>query len=385
MVAETSANGRKRFRMEVKGYRARLIRGSWHSVVDWVDDHGRRHQKTRKSDAADELSAKQDAMEFYFMCKSGMVPMERRDGSLSSYSEGYFKGRLDRREYERSTYATNMKHIRAWERALGDVPLRSITEADIKDAISMWFSDGRDATTVDKRITALQEVCRSAVLDGVCMRNPFDNIRRPKKGWRELNGVNDQETLASVSKTIASLPLDGMKVAFTLAMHTGMRRGEIAGLQWRNVSLDAGVIWVRNAIGADDIGKYPKPPKSNKPRDIAMTPSLQALLMAWKEKTAAEPWHYVCGGETYMNPDYMTHSFTALARFNGWKGAAGRRLTLHDLRHTAANVLITSGADVKTVQSVLGHSSAATTLDMYASADRNAKRSAAELLGAALR
>ena len=69
-----------------------------------------------------------------------------------------------------------------------------------------------------------------------------------------------------------------------------------------------------------------------------------------------------------------------MADFKGWTGAAGKRLAFHDLRHTTATVLVSNGADVKTVQAVLGHSSAAITLDMYCSADANAKKDAARIL-----
>ena len=116
-----------------------------------------------------------------------------------------------------------------------------------------------------------------------------------------------------------------------------------------------------------------------------MPDSLRKLLAQWRAECKQEFAYVVCDSDgNYLNPDYVTHVFTSFARFNALEGAAGRRLTLHDLRHTAATVLIGHGADVKTVQSVLGHSSAAITLDMYASADSNAKRSAAAILDLAI-
>lgn len=140
-----------------------------------------------------------------------------------------------------------------------------------------------------------------------------------------------------------------------------MRRGEICALEWRNVDLQRGVLWVRSAIGADEGGKYVKPPKSNRPRDLAIPEPLGRLLAEWRG-LCPDSHYVVCGSDgSYLDPDYLTHAFTSFARFNGLKGAAGRRLTLHDLRHTAATALISHGADVKTVQSVLGHSSAAIT------------------------
>lgn len=377
--------------MKVNGYKARLINGKWHAIVYWTDDSDKRHQKSRVIGVVTEKEANESAHELYIMCKNGLEPLvadARKAESAISYAESYFKGRLERHEYERSTYATNLKHLRAWQKVLGDKKLQSVTEKDVKDAISGWFSDGRDATTVDKRMTALKEVYTSAMRDGLCQRNPFEHVKRPKKGFKELNGANDADTRAGIADVLERLPLDSMKVAFNLAFWTGMRRGEVCGLRWCDVDLEKRSVWVRSSIGTDDVGKYVKPPKSNRPRDLYMPEKLHLLLVSWKREQVRlhgarfdSHMYVVCDNSgCYLNPDYVTHSFTALARFCGWKGAAGRRMTLHDLRHTVATALIAQNADVKTVQSVLGHSSAAITLDMYASADSYAKRRAAGLL-----
>ena len=378
--------------MEITGWNTRRIKDRYHAIVYWTDDEGKRHQKSKVLDAMTEDKAKESAMEHYILCKTGQIPLATRKSkaeTMSDYAESYFKGRLDRHEYERSTFSTNMKHVRAWKRAIGDKSLQKVTEKDVKNAISQWFADGRDATTVDKRITCLNEVFKAAIHDNLCNRNPFEHVKRPKKGWKALNGCNDADLRQSMAETLAKLPLDSLKVAFNLAFWTGMRRGEICGLQWCNIDLEGRVIWVRNAIGADDAGKYVKPPKSNRPRDIVIPTPLLDLLYEWKRAVCAtaQPQNYVvCDSDgMYLNPDYITHQFTSLARFMGWQGSAGKRMTLHDLRHTVATALIADGADVKTVQSVMGHSSAAITLDMYASADSRAKWDAAMILERSVR
>ena len=68
----------------------------------------------------------------------------------------------------------------------------------------------------------------------------------------------------------------------------------------------------------------------------------------------------------------------------GFQGVLGKAPTFHDLRHTYATVAIASGVDVKTVSSVLGHSSAAMTLDVYAVADPVAKRMSAEVMASSI-
>ena len=382
--------------MQVTGYKARNIKGNWHAIVYWKDDDGKRHQNSSRLHVDTEKEAEREALERYIACKTGEVKLFTRKNAsenMFSYAESYFKGRLDRHEYERSTYATNLKHLRAWKRAIGDKNLSKVTENDVKTAISTWFEQGRDATTVDKRITCLNEVFKAAMYENLCEKNPFERIKRPKKGWKQLNGCNSSDVRADIAETLLNLPLDSLKVAFNLAFWTGMRRGEVCGLRWSDIDLDSRSMWVRTSIGTDDCGKYVKAPKSDKPRDLIMPDQLRDVLEAWKSECEArfgrcfsDSMRIVCDDEgNYLNPDYITHSFTHLARFKGWEGAAGRRLTLHDLRHTVATVLITEGADVKAVQSVLGHSSAKITLDMYASADSRAKWDAAGILEHSIR
>lgn len=78
-----------------------------------------------------------------------------------------------------------------------------------------------------------------------------------------------------------------------------------------------------------------------------------------------------------MKPHGLWRPWKALADSMGLVGTQGRRPTFHDLRHTFATFAIAEGIDVKTVSSIMGHANAAMTLNIYASADADAKRAAA--------
>jgi integrase len=88
---------------------------------------------------------------------------------------------------------------------------------------------------------------------------------------------------------------------------------------------------------------------------------------------------------SYQTPDMLSHEWHALSKAFGVRGTEGRIPTFHDLRHTFATCAIAEGVDVKTVSSILGHANAAMTLNVYASADPNAKRRAATTINAAMR
>jgi len=184
-----------------------------------------------------------------------------------------------------------------------------------------------------------------------------------------------------------------MTVAAWIALFTGLRRGEVCGLRWRDVSLDDRMMLVTRSIGEGRGGSsYIKGPKTHRTRDVPIAGQLAGVLSVWYAQCRDE-WGltdgemfdlYVIGNAEggFCLPTYITEGWRVLSR--GWNlvGTAGRRVTFHDLRHTFATAAIVGGLDVKTVSSILGHSSAAMTLDIYASADPDAKRAAADRIDA---
>ena len=95
---------------------------------------------------------------------------------------------------------------------------------------------------------------------------------------------------------------------------------------------------------------------------------------------------YVIGniGGGFHDTVYLGKQWTALARSYGLRGVTGETVTFHDLRHTFATTAVAQGVDVKTVSSILGHANAAMTLNVYASADPDAKRRAADTVAEAM-
>ena len=87
----------------------------------------------------------------------------------------------------------------------------------------------------------------------------------------------------------------------------------------------------------------------------------------------------------YFLPNRLTKEWNSIAKLLGVRGIEGRLPNFHDLRHTWATMFLASGGDVKTAASNLGHANAAMTLNIYASADPDSKRRAAEITESAMR
>lgn len=171
----------------------------------------------------------------------------------------------------------------------------------------------------------------------------------------------------------------------------GMRRGEILGLARQDVDFAAETLTVRQSVGKGGIIHAPKTQTSR--RTISVPP---LVLQALRQQKARQGERRRQLGPAYQNPDLviaqddgrsfgpdsLTHAFGKVVKREGLAG-----LRFHDLRHTSATLLLTSGVDMKTVSSRLGHSSATTRLNIYAhtlpETDQHAATKMNQILGKA--
>lgn len=156
------------------------------------------------------------------------------------------------------------------------------------------------------------------------------------------------------------------------AFHTGMRRGELLGLRWRDVDLDLATISVNRSLhclrNGNLVFSEPKTPKAR--RLIAMTPSLATELRRYQATQEAqrllltapltdEDLVFAHPDGTPINPNTVSPAFRKVAN------RAGLTLRLHDLRHSHATLMLKAGVHPKIVSERLGHATVALTLDTY--------------------
>jgi len=244
------------------------------------------------------------------------------------------------------------------------------------------LGQGLSATTVRQVHAILHRAFKQAVGWDLMYRNPTDFTTRPRVERVETTVLSP----AQVQGFLAAADGTRYEAMFALAVMTGMRQGELLGLRWRDVDMDAVEIQVRHSLQRIG-GKFefvePKSVKSR--RRIALgTRAIEALRRHRARQTEerlkiGQPWHDL--DLVFTNKIGRPVEITNLTHrhFRPLLRKAGLpTIRFHDLRHTAATLMLGAEVNVKVVSEVLGHSQTAFTMDRYQHVSTAMQRRASE-------
>jgi integrase len=282
--------------------------------------------------------------------------------------------------------------------ALGNLPLVKIAPSHIQEAYNAWAIGGRrdgkagglSARTRRHIHRILRSALARAVEQQLLGRNPADAFRKrlPKVERREMKTLSTEQSarlLEAIKHTRIYWPV-------LLALSTGMRRGEVFALRWKNGDLSGSSIRVMESLEQTKAGIRFKAPKSERTRVITVPHFAVSELKRLKRQQAEEllmlgvrqsAETLVCAradGEP-LQPQSLTHQFTRL--INRLKDMP--RVRFHDLRHSHATQLLSAGVHPKVAQDRLGHATITTTLDLYSHVTETMQSDAAERLDALFR
>lgn len=250
-------------------------------------------------------------------------------------------------------------------RVFGDLTLASLGWADIESLYRVMRATGQSAATVRRKATVLATALDRARKHGLIDHNPARDASRPKTVRSKPYSPGRDEVMAVLDRARVIDPeiADG---ALLLAA-TGMRMGELLGLQVADLDLRAGQVVVCWSItdGGTGVGVLRKPTKRSDWRDVPLTAGAIAAFRRQLERSCrrfdveAAPTHYVFPGPRGPDDPHRPDSFG-----DRWFTARGASdITFLHLRHFAATAMLDAGEDYRTVADILGNSE--TTLRMH--------------------
>lgn len=201
------------------------------------------------------------------------------------------------------------------------------------------------------------------------------HIKKPRVEKKNVCLLKENEQIKLESVLLES-PC-GTNLAIYLALHSGMRIGEICALRWSDIDFTSCQLFVRSTVIRNKEGQSSiAPPKSEtSKRSIPLTKQLTKLLAAEHERSSSEFVFSSPRKAAFLEPRTLQYRFQAVLRRLGIPN-----ITFHALRHTFATRWIEYGMDVKSLSEVLGHAGVQITLDIYVHSSDKLKREAIEKL-----
>ena len=169
--------------------------------------------------------------------------------------------------------------------SLGRRKLKDLSTTDIRRFYRKKRDEGLSNRSLEYIHTTLRKALEDAKNDGIITRNPTDGVRPHKT---PQGAAKESETLCTIqiAGLLSAASGNRWEALYVVALHTGLRRGEILGLRWEDVDLEEGTISVKRSLDVDGTLKTPKNPASR--RTLKLTPRALAALKAHKVRQHEE-------------------------------------------------------------------------------------------------
>jgi len=253
--------------------------------------------------------------------------------------------------------------------ALGHMQVQKLTPQQVQTLYTHKLKEGLSPGSVRNIHLVLSKALDNAVLWNLVSRNVCQLVTPPRKQKPEVRTLT-REQAQKLLETARGHRIEAM---LTVALAVGMRRGELFGLKWQDIDFEQRCLHVRRTASYfTGKGFVESEPKTAKSRRTIMLPQFVIDVLKRHREQQAEV--RLQAGETWQEHDlvfsnrlggYFAESRLYHAFHKLLKQAGLPHMRFHDLRHSAATILLTMGAHPKIVQELLGHSQVGMTLDIY--------------------
>jgi integrase len=252
--------------------------------------------------------------------------------------------------------------------AIGKVKLKALTPDHVRGLYREKLDGGLAPRTVLHIHRTLSKALKQAVMDGLIPRNAAAPVKPPRPRGEEIRPLTREQVRA----LFEAAREDRLEALYVLAVTAGLRRGELQGLKWEDLDLEAGTLQVRRTLSEPRGGYIFEAPKSGKGRNIRLTQRARTALREHRKRQLEERmllgilWHenglvFPSSVGTPISGGNLNRAFKALLK----RAEPPEKTRFHDLRHTCATLLMRQGVNPKFVQELLGHADISLTLNVY--------------------
>lgn len=357
--------------------------GRWVAMLNIGVIAGRRRRRAFYGATQAEVLLKLNAAT-HSMRRGVPVPLERQ--TFGAFVEKWLEAvGPSLREPTVRRYSSLLAHA---VRTLGRISLARLTPADLQ----RLYDDRRKAGAAPRTILHVHRVIHRALRDaerwGDVARNVSGLVDPPRASRAQFRTLTADEA-RQLMRTVEG---DRLEAVVVVALTTGMRMGEILGLTWRALDLDAGAVRVQASLQQTTGGLVLVEPKTARSRRQIEIES--RVVAALRRHRAVQLQERLGAGPVWSERDFV---FTTpiggpidgrellRAWFRPLLARAGLPpIRFHDLRHSYASIALARGLHPKVVQEAMGHSTIAVTMDLYSHVVPSLQRDAAREMGAAL-
>ena len=252
---------------------------------------------------------------------------------------------------------------------LGHIQIQKLTAQQVQTLYARKVKDGLSPKMVRLIHVVLREALKNAKRWRIISYNVCEDVSLPRQTRKEIHPLTREQAHALLEAARGHR----LETMLTLALTTGMRRGEILALRWSDISFEEKRLFVRRTVdrlsGHSFVESEPKTQKGRRtitlPQFVLETLLQQRVHVDAAKEKAKTKWvdHdlvFPNGIGGFTDPVCLGRWFKKLLKEAGLPG-----IRFHDLRHSAATILLSMGANPKVVQELLGHSSIVMTMDIY--------------------
>lgn len=293
-----------------------------------------------------------------------------------------YKGNL--RQTTRENY-DNMIQTHILTHSISKIQIQKLSTSHIQKFMNEKSKEKRIIIKENKKTTSNENISprtvnllhflissslEQAIRNELITKNPAKYCKKLANEKKEIKALTTEQVIA----LLETAQKHELYPALVIALHTGLRRGEVLGLTWENINFDEDTMNITQSLVKIKGGtKLQEPKTKSSKRILPMTDTVIELLSINKQKTGLI-------FQTRNNQPVHPRSFQRT--FSTWCKNAGlpKETRLHDLRHTFATNIINAGIDIKTAQSLTGHADTRTLLDIYAHTVTASQRNAANII-----